>query len=265
MKKIFSYFKHLSGPGKALYFFLILLFTFLILRSLAPAGKKQRLNQLIEADSLFISGYNTSYNHPDFLEYVKDKAYREALLDLATKDSIQLAVNLADSSVCLHINGVRIHQTRIRSFKQDKFLASMQGMQVAGLFSKPLRIIREYATIVKMPVVERHAPKDTLEAAMNAWKPDTLIQKPAFLLLETEHGIDLIFEQEGEAGMRDDWMKFSFFSKICWRRSFESIGNFFTFSRQEYHPRITMQLPARDLRAIYRALPREAYVVLRIY
>ncbi|MEE4256058.1 MAG: hypothetical protein V2I47_03390 [Bacteroidales bacterium] len=187
------------------------------------------------------------------------------MLNLATKDSLQLAVDLADSSVCLHINGIRIHRSKIRSFDQGKFFGSMPGIQVAGILSRPLRITREYATIVKMPVVERHAPKDTLEAATNAWKPDTLIQRPAFLLLETEYGIDLIFEQEGEAGMRDDWMKFSFFSKICWRRSLESIGNYFTFSRQEYHPRIIMQIPARDLRAIYRALPREAYVVLRIY
>lgn len=262
MKKIFSFLREMSIARKTFFLFLVLLFIFLLSISLAPVSKKNEFRHLIEKDSLFISGYNPLYCHPDLLPYVKEKAYREALLKLATKDSIQLAVNLGDSIVCLYINGIRIHRTKIISSEQDQFLGSMPGIQVAGLFSRPMPITRHYATIVKMPVVERQAPKDTLEAATNAWKPDTLIQRPAFLLLETENGIDLILEQEEEAGIRDDLVKIGFNNMINLRRTIGSIRNFVGFRKQDYHPRIIIQLPAKDLRAVYRALPEKAFVAI---
>lgn len=264
MKKIFSYFSEMSVARKAMYLFLVLLFMFLLSVSLAPVGKKSEFRHLVEKDTLFISGYNPVYCHPDLLPAVKEKAYKEALLKLATKDSIQLAVNLADSSLCLYINGIRIHRSQIVSFEQDKFLGSMPGMLVAGLFSHPQRITHEYATIVKMPVVERQAPKDTLEAAVNAWKPDTLIQQPAFLLLETEKGIDLFLEQEEDAEIREKWVRFKFHNRHFSRRTIEALRDFVTFGKQDYHPRVTIKIPAKDLRAIYRALPGEAYVALGI-
>lgn len=265
MKKVFSYFGSLNIIGKIMYLFLILLFVFLISRALSPAGKYGEFKQLIEKDSLFLSGYNQIYSLPGMRAEVKEKAYKEGLLKLASWDSIQLAVDLADSAVCLYINGIRIHRSKIHSLKQDKFLGSLPGIQIAGLFSNPQHITREYASIIKMPVVERQAPKDTLEAATNAWKPDTLIQKPAFLLLETEIGIDIILEQTEEKGMHDDWVRFLFHNKIFCRHTIESLGNFIMYRKQVYHPRVTVKIPARDLRAIYRALPEEAYVVLRLH
>ena len=262
MKKIFSYFREMSIARKVLHLFLILLFIFLLSLSLAPVSKKNEFRHLIEKDSLFLSGYNNIYSQPDLIEFLKEKSYKEALLKLAAKDSIQLAVNLTDSSVCLYIKGIRIHRSKISSIEQDKFLGSMPGIQVAGLFSHPIPIVSHYATIIKMPVVERQAPKDTLEAATNAWKPDTLIQRPAFLLLETENGIDLILEQEEEAGMHDDLVKFGFRNIINLRRTIVSIRNFVGFRKQDYHPRIIIQLPAKDLRAVYRALPEKAFVAI---
>jgi hypothetical protein len=84
--------------------------------------------------------------------------------------------------------------------------------------------------------------------------PDTLIQKPAFLLLHTEYGLDLVMEQDVNARFRDRWKQFTFHGRIRLERIFS----------REYHPAITLRMPADDLRAIYRALPRHARVVIHL-
>jgi hypothetical protein len=117
---------------------------------------------------------------------------------------------------------------------------------------------------VKEPVVVRQAPKDTLEAVQNAWKPDTLIQNTAFLLLKLDHDIDLIFEQEEIISLHDKWQRFIFFNNQRLRYIIDAISGFIRFKKQEYHPGIYIQLPADELRAIYRALPVNAQISLSI-
>ena len=91
---------------------------------------------------------------------------------------------------------------------------------------------------MKEPVVVRHAPKDTLEAALNAWQPDTLIQNPAFAMLSLHHGINLIFEQEDNPTFKDKWKKFGFYNRLRIRSSIQAIYNFVRLKKQDYHPDI---------------------------
>lgn len=196
--------------------------------------------------------------------FVKEKAYKEALLKLTESDSIQMAINLSDSTVNLYTKGVLIHQTPVKTFEMDKLFKVMPLIQQVKLFSQPLPVNSQYATIVKEPIVVRHAPKDTLEAAMNAWQPDTLIQNPAFLILSVEHGINLIFEQDENLTFHDKWKKFNFYNRLRLRDSMKAVSNFISFRKQEYHPATTLKLPVDDLRAIYRALPDNALIVLNI-
>ncbi len=101
---------------------------------------------------------------------------------LSEKDSIQLIVNLRDSIIGLSIKGVIIHKTQINNYKVDPLLNKLPVLEYVKLFSEPLQVKSQYATIVKEPIVVRNAPKDTAEATLNAYEPDTLIQNPAFFL-----------------------------------------------------------------------------------
>ncbi|MFO7669687.1 MAG: hypothetical protein R6W31_08525 [Bacteroidales bacterium] len=248
----------------ALYFTLTLFFIFLINIAFAPLHKMRDFENQVNADSLFLEKYDPIYNHPEMRLLVKEKTYKEALLKLAGSDSIQLVIDLSDSTVSLSIKGVVIHQTKVRSLERDKIFSNMPLNQQVKLFSQPLLIQSQYATIVKEPIVIRQAPKDTLEAALNAWQPDTLIQNPAFLILSAEYGIHLIFEQEDNPTYRDRWKRFGFYNRLRIRSSIQSLSNSIRFRKQEYPPTITVKMPADDLRAIYRALPQSTFVVVNL-
>jgi hypothetical protein len=248
----------------ALYISLTLLFVFLINIAFAPLHKMREFENQVDSDSLFLEKWDSIYLHPEMRMLVQEKAFKEALLKLAQSDSIQLVVNLSDSTVNLSIKGVVIHRTKVRSFERDRIFGKMPLNQQVKLFSQPLRVQSQYATIVKEPVVVRNAPKDTLEAALNAWQPDTLIQNPAFLILSAEHGINFIFEQENNPTMQDSWKRFEFYNRLRIKHSIQILSNSVRFRKQDYHPTITIKMAADDLRAIYRALPYNALIVLTL-
>jgi len=242
----------------------IVLLVFFSSIALAPGNRSREFQEMVNADSLFTQSFDSLHFHPEMQALIKEKAYKESLLKLSQSDSIQLVIDLTDSIVGLSIKGVSIHQTRIREFSKDKFLERLPLMHEIKLLSEPLQVRHIYATIVKEPVVVRHAPKDTLEAAMNAWQPDTLIQNPAFVSFLTEYGLQIILEQDQNDHFRDHWKKSVFYSHLSARRTIRATENFLTFSAQEYQPLITVKMPVDALRAVYRALPDNTLIVLRL-
>lgn len=242
----------------------IVLLVFFSTIALAPANRFREYQEMVHADSVFTESFDSLYYYPEMQILIKEKAYKESLLKLSQSDSIQLVIDLSDSIVGLSIKGVSIHQTRIREFSKDKFLTRLPLMHEIKLFSEPLQVRQHYATIVKEPVVVRNAPKDTLEAAMNAWQPDTLIQNPAFVSFLTEHGLQIILEQDQNDHCRDRWKKFVFYSRLNARKALRAIENFLSLSPQEYQPHITVKMPVDALRAVYRALPDDTLIVLRL-
>jgi len=249
---------------KILGLLLTLIFIFFVYIALAPLNKMKEFENLVNSDSLFMEKYDDIYNHSELRPLIKERIFKEALLKLAKSDSIQLVINLSDSSVNLTIKGVMIHRTKVSSFSRDRIFKTMPVIQEVGIFSEPLPVYAQYGTIVKEPVVIRHAPKDTLEAALNAWQPDTLIQNPAFVMLSMHHGINLIFEQEDNPGFKDKWKKFSFYNRLMIKNFNRYARNFVNLNKQDYHPVIRIKMPVHDLRAIYRALPDHTLVVINI-
>ncbi|MBN1117169.1 MAG: hypothetical protein JXA77_08195 [Bacteroidales bacterium] len=249
---------------KLLVFLLLVLFTWFVSIAIAPYNKIKELQKLVNTDSVFIERFDSVYYYPEMSRLVGEKAYKEALLKLAENDSIQLVINLTDSTVDLSMKGVMIHQTKLKEFSKDKFFEKITLIQENKLFSQPLFVNSSYATIVKEPVVVRHAPKDTLEAALDAWQPDTLIQNPAFVALSVEYNIRIIFEQDVNKSYYDKWKKFEFYNHLSFSKAIASLENFFCFKRQEYQPTITIKMPVDDLRAIYRALPYNPFIVIKM-
>jgi len=256
--------KKIGWKKIVLYPLLIIPFCFVLNIAIAPIYKMLELEAAITANPMAINKYDSIYNHSEFTGLVKQRAYKEALLKASSNDSIQLAINLLDSTVCLYIKGVRIHTAQVKSFNIDHLFHSMTNLQLANVFSGPLNVTSEYATIVKEPIVVREAPKDTLEAASNTWKPDTLIQSPAFLILTSEYDLAIIFEQEANPSFYDNWAQIKFYNKLWFNDISSSLLRFASFKRQNYRPTIKIKVPVDDLRTIYRALPQHANVILCI-
>ena len=241
---------------------LLVLLAYLITLGLAPANRINDYAKTYFNDSLYQGKYDSVYNTPELMLLLKEKAYKKALLKLSESDSIQLIVNLRDSVVCLSIKGVLIHETVIQDFKIDKLLRRLPAHLYSYMFDHPLRIISQNASIVKEPIVVREAPGNPEEAENNAYKPDTLIQNPAFLLLKCDRGINVFFEQGSNPSFHDKWIGAKFKSYFWLKNAAVSLVKFFSFRRQDYKPEIVVKMPAEDLRAVYRALPVNASLVL---
>ncbi|QQS51607.1 MAG: hypothetical protein IPM71_02455 [Bacteroidota bacterium] len=247
-----------------LVLFVLVLFSFLISLAIAPLHKKASLEGLVNSDSILVTGFDSILNHQDITPLLKERVYKEALLKLAENDSIQLVINLPDSTVCLYIKGVKIHESKALKIKRDALLDKVSNLQYAWLFNEPIAIQTQFATIVKEPIVERQAPKDTIEAAANAYQPDTLVQKPAFLLMELNYGIRVILEQDRRVSFEDKWEHFKFYSHIIHNDVQFGLNNFMKIQKHDFYPTLTLEIPMDELRAIYRALPTQSWVVIRL-
>lgn len=260
--KTTDFINSIDGRKFVFYVFLLLLFIVLISIAIAPLHKLNSFENLAKNDSTLSNRQGKAVNLDTFSERLMERSFKESLFELSEKDSIQMAVNLNDSVVCLYINGVKIHQTQVTYFEEDKLLMKLSNGAYLKIFSKPLEINQTYATIVKEPIVIRQAPKDTAEANLNAWKPDTLVQNPAYILFDLEVGIRLIFEQEITSSFNERWVKFGFYRRLWIANMRDLFYHFSHFTQPDYTPTITIKMPADDLRAIYRALPQRAYVVI---
>jgi len=103
----------IGGRTILLVFFGMVLFAWFTSIAMAPLHKMRELQELVCSDSLFMENFDSIYYHPEISPLLKEKAYKEALLKLAVNDSIQLVINLSDSTINLSIKGVMIHQTKI--------------------------------------------------------------------------------------------------------------------------------------------------------
>ena len=100
-KKNSNIHKVMNWKHKTLCLFLTVIFIFSINIAIAPLNKMKEFENLVNSDSIFLEKYDDIYNHPEMRPLVKEKVFKEALLKLAESDSIQLVINLSDSSVNL--------------------------------------------------------------------------------------------------------------------------------------------------------------------
>lgn len=244
---------------------LIILFIYYVFEvAVSPVKYMHKLDDRVAGDSVFISGYR---DYPPGMEtdsLIRLKSQYTALLALSKMDSIQMVLDLDDSTVQLHLKGIRIFSAGMEIKRRDPVLDRLSNRQYEYMFSRPLEILQQRSGIVKEPIVVRHAPKDTIEAALNAFRPDTLIQNPAFLWINTGYNIRVIFEQEGFPSFSEKWKHFRFRNALRISGAAKRIANLILFRDQEYTPVIIVRMNADDLRIIYRALPENAYLVIRI-
>ncbi len=261
--------KYISTEMKKIY---ILLLAFAVIAALSlsfligkkPVEKLHEIAALVAEDSVFMTKYPAIYDAVDLSEDIREKAKAQALLAQSQSDSIQLILNLRDSSIFLVIKGVIIHTTKLQSFSIDPVLYNLTNREYLWLFGKPQNITQLRTTIVKEPIVVREAPKDTLEAALNAYKPDTLIQNPAMLHFSVQADIIVKMVQSEAFTDWEQQIADEFESTLVDQSLFEKYRALFSRNKQKYLPKITLILSRDDLRAIYRALPANATVVVVI-
>jgi hypothetical protein len=194
-----------------------------------------------------------------FISLQKEIAFKKARLTMAATDSIGLSLNLPDSLLLLEISGVTVATVKINQLKLSRSFRGVDHTATAGLLSNALLITNSTSTIVKEPIIEKIAPRDTLEASLPEKTVDTAKNEPVFFELELEKGIRLFVLQEENTAL-DKTRRFTFLLKRSMAKARRNMKSIFRFELPEYHPEILLIIPASDARAIYRALPEKGRV-----
>lgn len=242
-------------------FFITILF-YCIIYGISPRKTIKEYNNIALSDSLYMQKEGLLYNYYELYDISRIKAFKEALYKQTIEDSIGLIINLRDSLVSLVIKGVKIHTAKISYYKVDKTLRCIMNASYVKIFSFPLEVKSEKATIVKEPIIVKKAPKDTAEAAKLIYTPDTLKTKPSFFKYTLEPSIELFIGQNSNTSIGDKIVKLKFNSVNLSSSFVTNLFKMLAFKEIKYKPYIKVKIPSDDVSIIYRALPVYPKIVI---
>jgi hypothetical protein len=243
-------------------FLLVILVYYSIMSALAPARKLDEIKTGIESQQT--SGTNIDerfYSDSAYLNLLKEKAFLQARISMAETDSIYMTLNIADSMANLEISGVAVHSAKITEMKISRILRMGNEYLISTLFSSPMSIVRDFATIKKEPLMIKMAPKDTSEFKPDII-PDTSDYEPVNYILEMDNGVRLFVYQDADTITRDKSQLFFFDLNDRFKNTWISLKSTALFKVPEYHPFIKIRLPKADAKILYRALPRQGQIAV---
>jgi hypothetical protein len=253
MKALRIFFFSIVGVGILLY---------LTITTAAPLRKIDDLNKIATSDSVFMNKYKAIATYPKLLPLVKEKAHKQAQITLAQGDSIGLILNFKEKKASLMLKGVEIHSSQIISYTKDKVFDGIKSPAYRKIFTDPIHNISEYTTVIKEPIVYKKAPKDTIEAMKMLTLPVAPELEPAYVNFDLEYGFKLILVQN--EWITDAEKEIEKKYKLDVRKQYinNTLGTALSFKNSTYTPTITVVLTNKEVRAIYRALPQKASIVM---
>jgi hypothetical protein len=196
-----------------------------------------------------------------FISLNREKAYYQARVLLAETDSICLALNLADSSAVLEINGVAVHRAKVSTINISKVFNMADEYALSSMFAIPFTIIDDFATIKKEPVMIKMAPKDTSEYKPDIL-PDTTNSEAVNYMFELNSGIRLYISQDPDIKDANKTELFVFDLGERLKNLRVYLKSIISFKVPKYHPAIRIRMPKDDAKIIYRALPKHGQIAI---
>lgn len=195
-----------------------------------------------------------------FVEMQKEKAFTQSRIAMAESDSIGLTLNLKDSLALLEIKGVVVHKTKISFMRICKAFNKANSYAVASMLSSPLTIIKDTATIKKVPLTVRQAPKDTSEYV--PYVPDTSVNDPVNYILEMNDGIRIFVYQQEQEKSEDVYNQILFDITDRTKNTITALRKMANFEVPEYRLYIKIRMPKVDAKIIYRAIPQKGQITV---
>lgn len=205
--------------------------------------------------------------NPSLIGLMKNKAWVESRLKMASADSIGLSIDLEQHEIQLELKGVVLLKSKIRESSISGFFKRIDGNVYFNIFGSPLTIRRFESSIEKNPLKVVQAPKDTIAAAAAAAiKKDSLQDKNVYWTVKLDHNIELNIQ--GIDSVTKAQNKYKLGKGFEFKRDLKNIISSFQhiikFEKPTYTPEILISIPANEAKAILRALPRKASITIRI-
>lgn len=203
---------------------------------------------------------------PSLIDLMKEKAWVESRIKMASGDSIGLSIDLGKQLLQLELKGVVVMSTKIRDYSTSGFFKRMDGNVYFSMFGTPLTIQKFESSIEKNPFKVVQAPKSAEEAEASVAVNDSLPKENVFWTVKFDRefelniqGIDSISESESKYRLGK-----GFEFKRDLKNIFNSFKHIVQFKKPIYTPEILIAIPENEAKAILRALPRNASVTIRI-
>ena len=207
---------------------------------------------------------------PTLIELMKEKAWVESRLKMASDDSIGLSIDLEDHVIQLELKGVVVMTSKIKDYSTSGFFKRMDGNVYFNMFGSPLTIQKFESSIAKNPFKVIQAPKSVEEAeskpAIDPTMKDSLPKENVYWTVKLDRdfelniqGIDSISESKSDYKLGE-----GFAFKRDLRNIMSSFKQIIRLNNPNYTPEILILLPENEAKAILRALPVNASVTIRI-
>ncbi len=204
--------------------------------------------------------------NPDLIDLLKEKAWVESRLKMASSDSIVLSIDLEQYTIQMELKGVVVMKSKIREYSTSGFFKRMDGNVYFNMFGSPLTILRFESSIEKNPLKVILAPANADELASAVTPKDTLPQENVFWTVKLDREIDLNIQ--GIDSISESQSKYKLGKGFEFRRDviniFSSSKQILKLKKPNYTPEILISIPENEAKAILRALPRNAWVTIRI-
>lgn len=197
------------------------------------------------------------------IKLLRKKSYLSGRIDMAKSDSITLVISLVDSVIRLELKGVIIHKAPILRYSKNRLFESSDQFAISNLLSVPGKVTSFEGTLPKEPMMIKIAPKDTSEAIPDI-TPDTTKVEPVYYSLSLDNGIIINISEDNSKSLFANMPGFIFNTNEKISQIWNNASSLLRGKRPKNILYIRLKVDARDGRIIYRALPYNARVTVRM-
>ncbi len=194
-----------------------------------------------------------------------EELFLNSLLAMSKSDSIGLTLNVLDSMLCLNLHGVNIRECQIHHFKMSHAFKHLKANSVLfDWLSRPFVLQKDWATIPQVPIKIRKAPKDTIEAQKMKTEPVTLDKPDVHFTLQFDRNLTIKIHQIESNSFWGVIRKLYYNTRIYLRMLAETFLAFYHLKTPQSLLWIEIKISQADALAIYRALPKNAAMSLKL-
>lgn len=197
-----------------------------------------------------------------------DELFLNSQLIMGRGDSIGLILNLSDSTISLYLRGVNLRSCPVFSYTMNHAFKHLTSQ--AELFhwlSRPFVLKEDWATIPKVPITIRKAPRDTIEAQKYKIQPAAPARPDVYFTLKFDRNLILKVHQVEPISLKSPrglgrialYHLKSYIKYIA-----ETFVHLYHLKLPEHHYSIEITIAKNDAIAIYRAIPMHAELITRL-
>ncbi|GAB1454392.1 hypothetical protein MASR2M47_44480 [Draconibacterium sp.] len=199
---------------------------------------------------------DAGWNIPEIEQKKKQLHWVEQQLLLAKSDSLNLGIDLTDSTVQVLLKGTVLLQANILKQYPEHFIESPNYAAYLD-FTAISKIVQEQSTSIKRPVKRVKAPKN--ESEVQKVEHDTVPEAPIIWQFVLNNNIEVVITGVGLG--QDSLLNMNFKNDIL-KYNIEKIKT--NWLPKTYMPTLYIWLDDKDAKAIYRAIPGNGRVVFKI-